>query len=60
MQSSKMSLSYVDYEEISKEAEWALNFYRKMKIPMIDVTDKAIEESAALILQSYNRYLKKI
>lgn len=60
MQNSKMNLAYVDYEEISKEAEWALNFYRKMKIQIVDVTEKAIEESAALILQIYNRHLKKL
>lgn len=59
MQSSKIQLSYVDYEEIAKEAEWALNFYRKLRVPVIDVTDKAIEESAALILQFFNRSLKK-
>jgi regulator of PEP synthase PpsR (kinase-PPPase family) len=59
MKTSKIKLSYIDYEEITKEAEWALNFYRKLRIPVIDVTDKAIEESAALILQHFNRNLKK-
>jgi regulator of PEP synthase PpsR (kinase-PPPase family) len=60
MKNSKINLNYIDFEEISKEAEWALSFYRKMNIMVIDVTDKAIEESAALILQYYNTYLKKV
>jgi len=55
--SPKIKISYIDYDEISSESEWAISLYKKMNIQIIDVTNKAVEESAALILQSYNRYL---
>lgn len=56
----KLKLDYADYEKIAQETAWSNKLYRKMNWPIIDITNKAIEEAAALIIQYYNQYLKNM
>ena len=48
--------SYTDLEKIKKEVENAKNTFRKYKWPMIDVTRKSVEETAASIIKIYDIY----
>ena len=52
-------INYVDNDQIAYEVEQALMLYRQYNWPMIDVTDRSIEEASAIIIQYYNRFLKK-
>ena len=48
--------SYTSLEEIKKEVEDAKKTFRKYKWPMIDVTRKSVEETAASIIKIYEIY----
>ncbi len=48
--------SYTSLEIIKKEVENAKNTFRKYKWPMIDVTRKSVEETAASIIKIYEIY----
>ena len=48
--------SYIDLEKIKKEVGDAKNTFRKYKWPMIDVTRKSVEETAASIIKIYEIY----
>tara|TARA_B100000902_G_scaffold138518_1_gene136687 strand:- start:738 stop:1562 length:825 start_codon:yes stop_codon:yes gene_type:complete len=48
--------SYTDLENIKKEVENAKNTFRKYRWPMIDVTRKSVEETAASIIKIYEIY----
>ena len=48
--------SYTDLSKIKKEVEDAKNTFRKYKWPMIDVTRKSVEETAASIVKIYEIY----
>ena len=50
------NISYTDLEKIKKEVEDAKNTFRKYKWPMIDVTRKSVEETAASIIKIYDIY----
>ena len=50
--------SYTDLEKIKKEVEEAKNTFRKYEWPMIDVTRKSVEETAASIIKIYEIYKK--
>ena len=43
--------SYVDLEKIKKEVDEAKNTFRKYMWPVIDVTRKSVEETAASIIK---------
>ena len=45
---------YTDEDKIRDELEEARKFFNKNKWPVIDVTRKSVEETAALIIQKYN------
>jgi len=45
---------YTDEEQIIAELDEARKFFAKQKWPVIDVTRKSVEETAALIIQKYN------
>lgn len=49
-----MENEYTDEEKIIEELEEARKFFTKNKWPIIDVTRKSVEETAALIIQKYN------
>ncbi len=48
--------SYVDIDKITKEVESAKNTFKKYKWPMIDVTRKSVEETAASVIKIYEIY----
>ena len=48
--------SYTDLSSIKKEVEDAKNTFKKYKWPMIDVTRKSVEETAASIIKIYEIY----
>ncbi|MWV42479.1 pyruvate, phosphate dikinase/phosphoenolpyruvate synthase regulator [Paenibacillus sp. HJL G12] len=43
--------NYASLERVEKELEYAQTLYESLGCPVIDVTDKAIEETAGLIMQ---------
>ncbi|MCU7358189.1 pyruvate, water dikinase regulatory protein [Enterococcus dispar] len=45
--------SYTDEKRIQKEMEYAQNLYEKYHIQSFDVTDRSIEETAGLILETH-------
>ena len=47
--------SYTDRERILKELEYAREIMRRLGCPIINVTNKAVEETAAKIIDIYNR-----
>ena len=48
--------SYTDLERIRKEIEEAKNTFKKYKWPVIDVTRKSVEETAASVIKIYEIY----
>ena len=50
--------SYTDLEKIKKEVEEAKNTFKKYKWPVIDVTRKSVEETAASIIKIFEIYKK--
>ena len=48
--------SYVDLEKIKKEVDEAKNTFKKYKWPIIDVTRKSVEETAASVIKIYEIY----
>ena len=46
--------SYIDIEKIKSETEMAKNIFKKNKWPVIDVTRKSVEETAASVIKIYN------
>ena len=48
--------SYTDLSKIKKEVEDAKNTFKKYKWPMIDVTRKSVEETAASVIKIYEIY----
>ena len=47
------SINYINLEKISKEVEEAKKTFKKYKWPIIDVTRKSVEETAASIIKIY-------
>jgi len=47
--------SYASFERILQELEYAESIIRRLRCPMIDVSDKAVEETAAVILEYVNQ-----
>ena len=52
--------SYTSLDQIKKEVEEAKNTFRKYKWPMIDVTRKSVEETAASIIKIYEIYKQNV
>ena len=50
---------YIDIETIRNEIEEAKKTFKKYKWPMIDVTRKSVEETAASIIKIYEIYNAK-
>ena len=48
--------TYTNLDKIKKEVEKAKNTFRKYKWPMIDVTRKSVEETAASVIKIYEIY----
>ena len=47
------STNYVNFEKISKEVESAKMTFQKYKWPIIDVSRKSVEETAASVIKIY-------
>ena len=47
----KENINYTDFEKISKEIEEAKKIFKKYNWPIIDVTRKSVEETAASIIK---------
>ena len=45
--------TYIDIEKIKVEIEIAKNIFKKYNWPIIDVTRKSVEETAASVLKIY-------
>ena len=50
---------YVDLEQVRQEVQNARRLFAKQGWPVIDVTRRSIEETAAAVLQRYQSYLEK-
>ena len=50
--------SYTNLEMITKEVNDAKNTFRKYNWPIIDVTRKSVEETAASVIKIYEIYKK--
>ena len=51
--------NYVDMDEVQAEIDASRKLYRKMGWPIIDVTRRSVEETAALIIQYRQKQLEK-
>ena len=51
--------SYTNFDSIKKEVEEAKNTFKKYNWPIIDVTRKSVEETAASIIKIYEIYRQK-
>ena len=49
----KENINYTNLEKISKEVEESKKTFKKYKWPMIDVTRKSVEETAAAVIKIY-------
>ncbi len=47
--------NYTDLRAISREVNWARELYRKYRWKTVDVTHRAIEETAAIVMRSIER-----
>ena len=47
------SINYINFEKISQEIEAAKKTFKKYKWPVIDVTRKSVEETAASVIKIY-------
>ena len=52
--------SYTDLEKIKKEVDEARSTFKKYKWPVIDVTRKSVEETAASIIKIYEIYKENV
>ena len=50
---------YVDIDKIRKELEFSKKLFKKKQWPIIDVTRKSVEETAASIIKIYEIKNKK-
>jgi hypothetical protein len=48
--------NYVDYEHIVKEINEAKKLYKSNTWPIIDVTRKSVEETAANVIKLYQQF----
>ncbi len=56
----KRTSTYIDMEKVVAEVEEAKRFYRKQKWPIINVTNRSVEETAATIMQYFQRKQNKL
>ena len=54
------NIKYTDIENIKKEIEDAKKTFRKYRWPIIDVTRKSVEETAASIIKIHEIYLNNV
>ena len=54
------NISYTDLDKIKKEVDEAKNTFKKYMWPMIDVTRKSVEETAASVIKIYEIYKQNV
>ena len=54
------NISYTDLDKIKKEVDEAKNTFKKYTWPMIDVTRKSVEETAASVIKIYEIYKQNV
>lgn len=54
-----LSGEYVDYDEVNEEVKAARKLFIQKRWPIIDVTRRSVEESAAEIMQYHQRHMAK-
>lgn len=59
MLNQRDNTDYVDLEQVRQEVQNARRLFGKQGWPVIDVTRRSIEETAAAVLQRYQSYLEK-
>ena len=59
MLNQRDNTDYVDLEQVRQEVQNARRLFAKHSWPVIDVTRRSIEETAAAVLQRYQSYLEK-
>ena len=59
MLNQRDNTDYVDLEQVRQEVQNARRLFAKQGWPVIDVTRRSIEETAAAVLQRYQSYLEK-
>ncbi len=59
MLNQRDNTDYVDLEHVRQEVQNARRLFAKQGWPVIDVTRRSIEETAAAVLQRYQSYLEK-
>ena len=52
--------SYTDLEKIKVEVEEAKKTFKRYKWPLIDVTRKSVEETAASVIKIYEIYKQNV
>ena len=58
-QDIKSGNEYIDYESVDREVKEARKHYFKNNWPIIDVSKKSIEETAAAIIEKYYEFKKE-
>jgi hypothetical protein len=56
----KKATTYIDYEKISKEVIEAKKLFKKYNWPIVDVTRKSVEETAASVIKIYEIVKKNV
>ncbi|MBC7075304.1 MAG: kinase/pyrophosphorylase [Syntrophomonadaceae bacterium] len=56
----KGKANYADYDRILEELEFAHKIFKRLGCPVIDVTNRAVEETASKILEIYYRRLSNV
>ncbi len=59
MLNQRDNTDYVDLEQVRQEVQNARRLFAKQGWPVIDVTRRSIEETAAAVLQRYQSYLER-
>lgn len=52
--------NYIDMEYMQREIEQSRKLYNKHKWPVIDVTKRSVEETAATIIQYHKKHMEKL
>ena len=60
LQQETEKMNYTNLEKIKKEVEESKKTFKKYKWPIIDVTRKSVEETAAAVIKIYKIYKNNV
>ena len=60
LQQETEKMNYTNLEKIKKEVEESKKTFKKYKWPIIDVTRKSVEETAAAVIKIYEIYKNNV